>query len=242
MAVNNTLTAQSARKTESITEFKVGNETVSLSASLVKSYLVSGDPSSVTNQEVAMFVNLCRFQHLNPWLREAYLVKYGTSPATIVVGKEALLKRAYRNPNFKGQQAGVIVLTEDGQITNRMGSVVMPGEKLAGGWAKVFVDGYSEPVEISVGFDEYAGRKKDGSLNNQWSTKPGTMIRKVALMQALREAFPDDLNGMYSAEENGGVELMQTATRIDVPETLAQLPTRQAPAAPADDDDPLALD
>ena len=27
------------------------------------------------------------------------------------------------------------------------------------------------------------------------------MIRKVALVQALREAFPEDLGGMYAAEE-----------------------------------------
>jgi hypothetical protein len=29
------------------------------------------------------------------------------------------------------------------------------------------------------------------------------MIRKVALVQALREAFPEDLAGMYAAEEVG---------------------------------------
>ena len=47
------------------------------------------------------------------------------------------------------------------------------------------------------------GRKKDGTPNNQWATKPGTMIRKVAKAQALREAFPEDMAGMYEAEEFG---------------------------------------
>ena len=32
------------------------------------------------------------------------------------------------------------------------------------------------------------------------------MIRKVALVQALREAFPEDFQGMYSAEEMNVVE------------------------------------
>ena len=32
------------------------------------------------------------------------------------------------------------------------------------------------------------------------------MIRKVALVQALREAFPTNLGGMYSAEEVGKEE------------------------------------
>lgn len=233
MSVNNTLT-QRPQKTEGIAEFKVGGETVTLSVSTVKSYLVSGDPSNVTTQEVAMFINLCKFQHLNPWLREAYLVKYGSSPATIVVGKDAIIKRAYRNAAFKGQQAGVVVMNNDtNSIENRIGSMVLPNETLVGGWAKVFVDGYPNPVEISVGFDEYAGRKKDGGLNGQWSTKPGTMIRKVALVQALREAFPEDLGNMYSAEETGGEE-------------IAPLPTIEPeyhevrPSAPvADEDDPL---
>ena len=33
------------------------------------------------------------------------------------------------------------------------------------------------------------------------------MIRKVALVQALREAFPTTFGGMYSAEETGFVEV-----------------------------------
>ena len=52
-------------------------------------------------------------------------------------------------------------------------------------------------------FDEYVGKKKDGSLNSQWSKKPATMIRKVAAVQALGEAFPQSFAGMYVAEEMG---------------------------------------
>ena len=43
-------------------------------------------------------------------------------------------------------------------------------------------------------------------MNQQWSKKPATMIRKVALVQALREAFPANLGGMYAAEEVGREE------------------------------------
>jgi uncharacterized protein CbrC (UPF0167 family) len=34
-----------------------------------------------------------------------------------------------------------------------------------------------------------------------WKTMPATMIRKVAIVQALREAFPETLSGMYSEDE-----------------------------------------
>ena len=61
--------------------------------------------------------------------------------------------------------------------------------------------------------DEYAGRKKDGSLNGQWSKKPATMIRKVALVQALRESFPHNIvSGMYTAEEVGQEEPVEMPT------------------------------
>ena len=82
---------------------------VTLSPSIIRRYLVSGSASAVTEQEIAMFLGLCKYRRLNPFLREAYLVKYGTtSPATIVVGKDAYLNRAHKHPDFSGFKAGVI--------------------------------------------------------------------------------------------------------------------------------------
>ena len=187
--------------TDKPVEYKCGEETVKLSPSIIRQYLVNGN-GEVTDQEVVMFLNLCRFQHLNPFLREAYLIKFGNQPATIVTGKDAITKRAMRNPKYAGQQAGVAVYKPDsGELEYRTGSLVMPGEQVAGGWAKVFVKGYDVPIEVSVSFQEYVGTTKNGEINSQWSKKPATMIRKVALVQALREAFPEDLGGLYASEE-----------------------------------------
>lgn len=36
-----------------------------------------------------------------------------------------------------------------------------------------------------------------------WLKMPATMIRKVAIVQALREAFPSELGGMYDSSEMG---------------------------------------
>mgnify|MGYP001310735683 FL=1 len=49
----------------------------------------------------------------------------------------------------------------------------------------------------------YIQKKKDGTVNSMWSSKPCTMIRKVAQSQALREAFPNELRGLYEKEEMG---------------------------------------
>ena len=202
MAVTNSLATQPKDKME--VQYVANGEEVKLTPSMVKRYLVSGDSASVTDQEVMMFITLCKYQHLNPFLREAYLVKYGSSPATIVTGKDTFLKRASRNDAYKGKASGIIVKTKDGKIDYREGTFREDGEAIVGGWAKVFIDGH-EPEMTTVSFEEYAGRKKDGSLNNQWATKPATMIRKVAVVQALREAFPEDFGGLYSPEEMGSV-------------------------------------
>lgn len=209
MAVQNRIRTMSKTQNEKTVEYKCGEETVKLSPGIIRQYLVSGD-GNVTDQEVVMFLNLCRFQHLNPFLREAYLIKFGNQPATMVVGKDAITKRAMRNPSFAGQQAGVVVQDDNtGDIEYRTGSLILGGETIVGGWAKVYVKNYQQPIEAVVSFGEYVGLKKDGSMNGQWARKPATMIRKVALVQALREAFPDDLEGLYDSSEMG-VEIDET--------------------------------
>lgn len=207
-------------------EYKSGEEIVKLSPSIIRNYLVNGN-GNVSDQEVAMFLNLCKFQHLNPFLREAYLVKYGNQDATIVIGKEAITKRAMRNAKYAGQQAGIVIFhSESGELEYRPGSLMLAGENLVGGWAKVYVKGYDVPIEAVVSFNEYVGRKNDGSINGQWSKKPATMIRKVALVQALREAFPEDLGGMYSAEEVG-VEINEAAMApVEIPQDDNNEPER----------------
>lgn len=202
MPVSNKLSNTKTQET-AVVEYESNGEVVKISPNTVRKYLVSGD-GAVTDEEVMMFMSLCRYQHLNPFLKEAYLIKFGSSPATIVTGKDVFTKRARRNKDYAGKQAGIIVLNEEtNEITEREGTFYLPNEKIVGGWAKVFIKGYTEPEYVAVSFDEYAGKKKDGSLNSNWSGRPGTMIRKVALVQALREAFPEDFNGMYAPEEMG---------------------------------------
>ena len=207
MAYGNRLTKATAQpKRDAVALFQSNGMEVKLTPEIVKNYLVSGDKEKVTNQEIALFINLCKYSGLNPWLKEAYCIKYGTEPATMVTGKEAFMKRAERESAYDGYQAGIIVSDDTGAIIYRDGCAKLPDETIIGGWAEVFRKDRSHSTRIEVGFDEYVGRKKDGSINGQWSKKPATMIRKVALVQALREAFPLTFGGMLSAEEVGQAE------------------------------------
>lgn len=202
MAVTNSLAPK--KKEEQKMTYQVNGAEVTLSPSIVRNYLTNGN-GNVTDQEVVYFLNLCKYQKLNPLVKECYLIKYGSQPATMVTSKDALLKRAMRNPKYKGHEAGVIVrVIETGELEYRKGSFIIEGEEeLIGGWAKTYVDGYAVPIEAAVSFKEFAGYTKDGNLNSMWAGKPGSMIRKTALVTSLREAFPDDLSGMYASEEVG---------------------------------------
>lgn len=175
--------------------YTAGGQEITLNAGIIKRYLVIGDADKVTDQEVLLFAKLCQYQGLNPFLREAYLVKYGSSPAQNITSKAALEKRAARCKDYRGFEAGIIVRRPDGTIEQRPGTFYAEDEQLVGGWAKVYVDGYVVPVETTATLREYSTGKA------LWASKPATMIRKVAKVCALREAFPDDMQGMYAAEE-----------------------------------------
>lgn len=188
--------------------FDVDGEQIKLTPAIVQNYIVGENNGKITLQEFKMFTSLCKARSLNPFLKEAYCIKYGNNPAQIVVGKDAVLKRAVRNPNYDGKENGVIVqVIETGEIIERKGTFyIKDQEKLVGGWAKVYRKDWKYPTYSSVSFDEVAQKKSDGSLNSNWSNKGATMVEKVAMVRALRETFVEDLSGMYEAEEMG-VEL-----------------------------------
>lgn len=177
----------------SLAEFKTETGQV-LTAETVKNYLVSGN-GAVTDQETLMFIELCKAQKLNPFIREAYLIKFGNSPANIVVGKDVFVKRAYRNPNFEGMKAGIVILKPDGSMDYREGSLKAPKEILVGGWCEVYVKDMKFPIRSEVSMEEYSKGQ------STWKQMPCVMIRKCAMVTALREAFPEDLQGMYDAAE-----------------------------------------
>lgn len=219
--VNNSLQQQANNSKVTVIHTDTGD--ISLSSKIVKEYLVSGG-GDVTDQEVKLFIALCSAQKLNPLIREAYIIKFGSLPATTVVSKDVYQKRANKNPNYKGKKAGIIVLDKDNNIVYRQGTFYLKEvEKLVGGWCEVYREHTDIPERIEVSMEEYVGKKKDGSVNGQWLGKPATMIRKVAVAQALREAFTEDYQGMYIPEEMGESSEDLPSNVIDAEETAKQI-------------------
>lgn len=185
---------------------------VQITAQDVKNTLCPG----ATDKEVAMFLELCRAQRLNPWIKDAYLVKYGNGPASIITGKETFTKRANAHPDYEGFEAGVTFIDAQGNVRQREGSAVYKeaGEKLVGGWCRVFIKG-RRPFYDEVTLAEYSTGK------SMWAKAPATMVRKVALCHSLREAFPTDFQGLYSAEEMGNMgEVAQVMESAPAPAPL----------------------
>lgn len=180
-----------------VTYLAAGQE-VKLSYGIVRNFLTKGN-SNVTDQDLVQFISICKYNQLNPFLGEAFLIKYGEQPAQMVVTKEALMKRAEANEHYQGITAGIIVKTADGAIDYREGTFYLEDEKLVGGWAEVSRDDRKTPYITRVNLREYSTGK------SLWVAKPATMIRKVAIVQAMREAFPSQLGAMYTSEENGAV-------------------------------------
>lgn len=175
-------------------ETTLGN--VKITAEDVKNYLVSGN-AQVTDKEIKLFMELCKYQKLNPFTGEAYAIKFG-SDFQMVVGYETYKRRAEENPAYRGRKSGIVVLRGD-QIVIKEGTCLYPSENLIGGWCRVFVQrpDFKDEMYKEVSLDEY----NKGQAN--WKTKPCTMIEKVAVSQALRAAFPTDYQGLYTAEEFG---------------------------------------
>lgn len=181
-----------------------------LTVETIKKYI--NDKAS--DEEAYVFLQLCKARGLNPFLKEAYLIKYDhVKPATMVVGKDTFMKRAETHPMFSGIQSGIIVGTGDEHciIDEREGAFYLTSElsHIVGGWAKVYRKDRDVPTVSKVAFSEYVGVNSQGQPNRIWGSKPATMIRKVAVVQALREAFPTDLGGWYDQCEMGIEEVVE---------------------------------
>jgi len=173
--------------------YQVAGQDVKLSYQIVRDFLTKGN-GQVSDQDLTQFISICKYNQLNPFLNEAYLVKFGTQPAQMIVSKEALMKRAEANENYDGIKGGVII-QRGNEILELEGSFFLKTDELLGGWAEVYRKDRKFPVIAKVSLAEYD--KKQSS----WNEKKSTMITKVAKVQALREAFPAQLGAMYTQEE-----------------------------------------
>lgn len=155
-------------------------------------------------QELQMLLAIVKNRNLNPFTKEVHFIKYGNNPAQIVVSKDAFMKRAEQNQNYDGFESGVIYENEQGELKTKKGVILPRKATLIGGWCEVYRKDRSRPVYREVELSAYNTHK------NWWQKAPGQMIEKVAIVAAVRDAFSENVGGLYTADE------MEQAAPIDV--------------------------
>lgn len=203
--------------------YDVAGQEVTLSFRIIKDYLTKGN-GAVSDQDLMQFMSVCKFNQLNPFLNEAYLIKFGDKPAQMVVSKEALMKRAEANKEYEGIRAGLILLRE-GKITEVEGAFYLKDDEILGAWAEVYRKDRKFPIVAKIPLSEYDKNQ------STWNEKKATMITKVAKVQALRDAFPAQLGAMYTSEEQGVIDIEATEVTprkvIDTKITQQEEPAEQ---------------
>jgi phage recombination protein Bet len=153
----------------------------------------------LTEMEFQYFVGLGKAAGLNPFLREIWSVKYDEkSAAQVFIGRDGYRKAAQAHSEYDYHQSDAVYANDDFEVQD---GLVKHSYKLTNRGA--LIGAYciakrhksSRPIYVFSELKEYSTGK------SVWSSKPATMIKKVAESQCLRACFQDLLGGTYGEEE-----------------------------------------
>ena len=153
---------------------------------VIEDFIFSSNLTKLSAPQRKLFIAIAIRNQLDPFKREIHAVPYWNSQKnaydlSIVTGYETYLKRAERSNKLNGWKCWTEGTIKDGDLR----AVIEIERK-----------DWNKPLHHEVEFNEY---NLDRGL---WKTKPKTMIKKVAMAQAFRLAFPEDLGGLpYTADE-----------------------------------------
>lgn len=178
--------------------------------------------------EAKKFLLVCQTAGLNPLLGDIDLLQLG-GKWQAVVRKNGYLKCARRDPDYDGHESGVTIqafektpkgiIVKKGPFHDIPGTIVPDGHLLIGGWCKLYRKGISRPFFKRVSFAEY---NKGGEVNGPWRKLPATMIEKVAIAHACREAI-DLLAATYDESELPPVPPAVVARATIAPQAVSGL-------------------
>lgn len=184
-----------------------------------------------TKAEIEIFIATCEQRGLNPFAKQIYFMKYGTSPAAHVVSIDGLRLIADRTGRYAPGQKASFIYDNEGALLSATAYVK---KRVGAEWIEAEEEAY---------YEEYV-QKSNGKPREKWATMPRVMLSKCAEARALRRAFPEELSGLYAQEEMDQAGNIYEAQALDssaVPEPPSGRQKVAASPIPALDPTPVDL-